>query len=103
MIFEVAADDVPQGETIRCLLVRHFCRLLAIYMISNFQLQQDIHEVRYAKLRAELAAAKASDAIAMHHLALMEITAIRPFFTQSMDVFNKIYEARVAAEQSGDL
>merc|ERR1712070_1292765 len=74
VIFECAAEDVPEIDRVRELLA-------------------DIHDIRYAKIRHGLTSAKDAQAIKMNNLSTMEITSIRPFFIESMNAFYKLNEA----------
>lgn len=44
-------------------------------------------------MRSGLSNAKDSEAIKMNNLSIMEISAIRPFFVESMDSFFVLHEA----------
>eukprot|EP00041_Stephanoeca_diplocostata_P017158 m.341467 g.341467 ORF g.341467 m.341467 type:complete len:222 (-) comp20610_c0_seq1:958-1623(-) len=74
ILFECAAADIQEAEAVRSLLA-------------------SIYDLRYSKMRSGLANAKDSEAIKMNNLSIMEISAIRPFFVDSMDSFFVLHEA----------
>lgn len=63
-----APDDVDSAEEVRRLI-------------------QDLGDLRHTKIRQGVADIKESVAVRLRNISLLEVNAVRPFFTQAMDTF----------------
>lgn len=80
ILFECASDNIVDAENVRSLLA-------------------DIYDLRYAKVRNGLKQATDSAAMVVDNLTMIEISAVRPIFIQSMNTFLKLDDAYIQATE----